>query len=178
MKIAMLLLLVPLSCWADITRGVSEVGVSKMMEMLRHNPAQWNRVTEGIAHGEARWLNVVPLIGASGNEKETGELMNALSFALIADPASALKGLKAIDGRIAQGVRELAPYGSDAACALPMTLDYTRQATVAYYHQATRSLAQAGAAGAECLALMNAAMAEINDEEKRGIMHWGHKTWP
>ncbi|PLR37261.1 hypothetical protein CYR55_09975 [Chimaeribacter californicus] len=162
----------------NITYAVSEFGADKMMEVFRKSDAQWRTVTAGIAHGEETWLNLVPLIGAEADEKQTGDVMNALSFALVADPLATLRVVKSLDTRAEKGAYALGRFGTDIVCGVPMTLEYTRQSTLNYYYQVRQSLEKIGDKGAECLALIKLSMEEIEVEERRGNMTWGTKTWP
>ncbi|WP_072928513.1 hypothetical protein [Nissabacter archeti] len=162
----------------NITYAVSEFGADKMMEVLRKSDAQWRTVTAGIARGEERWLNLIPLIGAEADEKQAGDVMTALSFALVADPPATLWAAKSLDIRAQQGAYALGRFGTDIVCGVPMTLEYTRQSTLNYYSSVSQFLEKTGDKGAGCLALINASMDEIEAEEQRGKMTWGTKTWP
>jgi len=178
-----LVLFTPTLSWGavtleNITYAVSEFGADKMMEVLRKSDAQWRTVTAGIARGEERWLNLIPLIGAEADEKQTGDLMNALSFALVADPLVTLRVAKSLDARTQQGTYTLGRFGTDIVCGVPMTLEYTRQSTLNYYSRVRQSLEKTGTQGAECLALITSSMEETRAEDRRGKMTWGTKIWP
>ena len=162
----------------NITYAVSEFGADKMIEVLRKSDTQWRTLTAGIAHGEEPWLNLVPLIGAEADEKQAGDVMNALSFALVSHPLATLRVAKRLDIRAEQGVYALGRFGTDIVCGVPMTLDYTRASALNYYSQVRQSLEKTGDKGAACLALITSSMEEIEAEERRGKVTWGTKTWP
>ena len=162
----------------NITYAVSEFGADKMMEVLRKSDTQWYTVIAGIARGEEPWLNLVPLIGAEADEKQTGDVMTALSFALVSNPLTTLQIAKRLDARAEQGIYALGRFGTEIVCGVPMTLDYTRASTLKYYSQVRQSLEKTGDKGAACLALITSSMEEIESEERRENMTWGAKTWP
>ncbi|WP_380177573.1 hypothetical protein [Kalamiella sp. sgz302252] len=131
-----------------------------------------------IAKGDSQLIAALPerikTISDSLSDPQAIELTQALSFALINQP---LATLQATDKIAASPDTLVQRFDSGSICAVPAIMSYSKAATLKYYALASAALKKAGKPAEECLGIMQAAMAEIEQEEQRGEMVWGNKTF-
>lgn len=175
-----LVLFTPTLSWGavkpeNITYAVSEFGADNAWAMLTQ-PDAWQTLLSGVARGEPAWLNTLPLFAAKANQQQQHELLGSLAFSLVTNPAATLDILPVIGKTIDKS--EINLYDWQYLCPGFISLNYTKASAVRYYDSATEALRKIGDKGKECMTLMYEGREELKEEEFRGNMTWGTKTWP
>jgi len=131
-----------------------------------------------IQNGNAQTLQQLPTtikrITSALNDEQSAELIEAIGFALLKNPVPTLRATDAMDKDDDLLVQR---FGTGAACALPVEMNYTRNSTLLNYKLASESLIRAGAPALECLSIMQESMEEVKSEDDRGNMKWGVKIF-
>lgn len=138
----------------------------------------WGQFISNIAKGNSQTIAVLPgkikAISHSITDPQAIELVEAISFALINKPLATLQATEEIGTSADTLVQR---FDSGSICSVPAIMSYTKSSVLKYYALATEALKKAGKPAAECLNIMQAAMAEIQQEDERGEMKWGNKSF-
>ncbi|PLR46554.1 hypothetical protein [Chimaeribacter arupi] len=172
--------LFPLISQASLTPGslrhaVKTGGAANAWVTLTQ-PDAWQTLLSGVAKGEPAWLNTLPLFASTANQQQRDALLTSLAFSLTSNPAATLDILPVIGKTIDKSESNL--YDWQYLCPGFISLNYTKASAVRYYDSATEALRKIGDKGKECMALMYEGREELKEDEFRGKMTWGTKTWP
>ncbi|WKZ93842.1 hypothetical protein P0E69_08145 [Chimaeribacter arupi] len=180
MKYLKLILIIPMFSWASVTpdslrHDIKTGGADKAWVALKQSDG-WQTLLSGIAKGEPAWLNTLPLFASTANQQQRDALLTSLAFSLTSNPAATLDILPDIGKTIDKS--EINLYDWQYLCPGFISLNYTKASAVRYYDSATEALRKIGDKGKECMALMYEGREELKEDEFRGKMTWGTKTWP
>ncbi|QCR35817.1 hypothetical protein [Nissabacter sp. SGAir0207] len=178
MKILLVLGLISFLSWSEeMPHGlIKEINAQSQINNRESVKNQnWRLLVSGISRGEPEWLRTIPQFAAQLSTEQRHEIMNALGNALIHNPVDTLNILPDISKTLDGSGIDL--YRWDYLC-VGLVMDYTRESAYRYYATAMEALKQSGEQGRECLTLMQEGLNEIEQDERRGKVHWGHKIWP
>lgn len=161
---------------SSVRQSIYRSGVAATLRSLQIRE-QEETVLEGIARGDERWIRLVPMIAGDADEFFGHQITLAMAFALVSAPEAALKALEIVDTRIEKDEVAWYPYGTDAVCGMPMSLDFTRQAAEKYYAAAIDTLNTQGEQGAECHYRMEQEMNTLRVEDVQEGHDWGGADW-
>jgi len=160
----------------DSLRHAAEDGGADNAWVVLKQPDAWQRLLSGVAKGEPAWLNTLPLFAAKANQQQQHELLDSLAFSLVTNPAATLDILPEIGKTIDKS--EINLYDWQYLCGGIIDGEFTKASVVRYYDSATEALRKIGDKGKECMTLMYEGREELKEDEFRGKMTWGSKTWP
>ncbi|MDV5141534.1 MULTISPECIES: hypothetical protein [Yersiniaceae] len=160
----------------DSLRHAAEDGGADNAWVVLKQPDAWQTLLSGVAKGEPAWLNTLPLFASTANQQQRDALLTSLAFSLTSNPAATLDILPEIGKTIDKS--EINLYDWQYLCPGFIELDHTKASVVRYYDSATEALRKIGDKGKECMALMYEGREELKEDEFRGKMTWGTKTWP
>lgn len=119
----------------------------------------WSSALNGIASGDAHWIEQAPTLSATADVKQAQQLEDALAAALITNTNATLKALRTIDaGKWPHMV------GSDIVCTPP--LEKSPEEIDAFYQRTRQALLETFD-GAQCLWILEATMEELKAEKAR-----------
>ncbi|PLR48350.1 hypothetical protein [Chimaeribacter arupi] len=180
MKYLAFILFIPLISQASLTpdslRHAAEDGGADNAWVVLKQPDAWQTLLSGVAKGEPAWLNTLPLFASTANQQQRDALLTSLAFSLTSNPAATLDILPEIGKTIDKS--EINLYDWQYLCPGFIELDHTKASVVRYYDSATEALRKIGDKGKECMTLMYEGREELKEDEFRGKMTWGTKTWP
>ena len=166
--------------WASLTpdalRHAAETGGADQAWVTLKQPDAWQSLLSGVARGEPAWLTTLPLFAAKAGQKQRHALLGSLALSLTTNPAATLDILPDIGKTIDKS--EINLYDWQYLCGGIMDGEFTKASVVRYYDSATEALRKIGDKGKACMTLMYEGRDELKEEEFRGKVTWGTKTWP
>ncbi|CNL05251.1 hypothetical protein [Yersinia pseudotuberculosis] len=155
MKLPLLLLIVPIFSWANITpnmlyKSIETTGVQRAVNALTQD--DWMTINSGIAAGEKEWLDIVPKLAPVTDAKQAASLEDALATALTTNTIDTLKTLNTLDSTTYPFM-----LGSNIVCVPPF--DKSKNEITDFYNR-TREALLSTDEGSKCLWILEASMHE------------------
>jgi len=149
-------------------------------KIILTNQHCFNMFVSGVSEGDKVCIAFTPALSGKINSVQSIALRDALVNALLSAPAETLETLNKIDSYISQQDEDSDTdrIGSNSVCAtLPDPVVYNKPSFLEYAERANKSLKATGQQGVQCLSLVNGVVDEVLNDEKRGRVKWGLRSY-